>query len=387
MAEAVIRSVPDPETMHRSQDVRANGKSVRTPVVALDYNKVDPSVDFGGRAGYIHEMYLGISRKRILDNINGAKRDVRYALNSYTRRFRNPSNLRLCFLKYLGPGFPRSREVDFLAGLSHANSDITPIPMVSDFLRKTTDAVGNNKFGPPSERGLAAGKKYITDAIGAISRYGRKPIMGYLPDYGPYLAHLVELYRDAGINAFYFDAAMANPMTVRNTIGAIMGELEARGILERSFIHMINANYGRGERDWMIPAKSVLGFGLGIDGLGEAHMPPRRLREVYTRAAGRPAAPRLFLKDRYAYYRFPGRAGADLYPADSSVDMERFMTRGRADRMAENAFNVEQLALECSRLGAVIRGPESTAGYLGGKKYLEPKDLGALRRDRARGRR
>lgn len=383
MAEAVISTTPDPDTMHRSQEIRANGKSARTPVKAVDYDKVLSSLDLGDGAGYVHELYHSMSKGRLADHINDVKRDANYALNSYTRRFKDHSAIQMCFLKYNGDGFPKSTEIEYLTDLSYVNSDITPIPMISDFLEKITDT-NNKKQKIPNGRKFAAGKRYITEAIEIINQHNHKPIMGYIPDYRPYIHDLVKLYRKLGISSFYFDAHRANPITVRTTLRALTRALAQNNILDKSFIHMVNASYGRGEEGGMIPARNVLGFGLGIDSLGESHMPMRLPLDIIAKMAKSTRVSKLFLKDHYAYYRFQGRDGVRLYPRDSGIDVAEFMVQERAGSKTENTFNVEQLALESGRLGSAIRGSEPMVEYLKDKK-LDQKYIELLMRGRIRG--
>lgn len=379
MTKAVILTVPDPDSMYRSQEIRANGKFVKTPVKAIDYDRVLTSIGIKSSTSYVHELYHSMSKKRITDHINGVKRDANYALNSCIRRFKDHSAIQMCFLKYNGKSFPESSEIEYLTDLSYVNSDITPIPMISDFLEKIT-TTNKKRQKIPNERKFKAGLRYISDAIEIINQHNHKPIMGYIPDYRPYIPRLVDLYRDAGINTFYFDANGANPITVRSTIRALRKVLVQYDMLDESFLYMVNASYGRGEKDGMIPARNILGFGLGIDGLGENHLPLRPPKDLTAKMGNRVRPPNLFLRDRYAYYRFNGKVGARLYPRDSGVKAKEFLVRERAYGKAENTFNVEQLVLESEHLGNIIRNSESMTKYLEDKS-LDRKYIELLTRD------
>lgn len=379
MAKVKIRTIPDPYTMHRSQEIQVNGKSVRTPVKTIDYDKVLSSMSLKGGVGSVNEMYQKISKSRLSDHIKDEKSGMSDVLKSVTRKFKRRSDIQLYFVNYDGTGFPSSTELESLIDISCMTSDIVPIPIISDFLGKTTDT--SKKSQTPNKRKFAVGVRYLSKTIEMINQHNHKPIMGYIPDYMPYIPRLVDLYCNAGINTFYFDAHGSNPITIKTTLRLLTRNLNRCGILDKSFIHIVNASYGRGEKSGLIPAKNVLGFGLGMDSLGDNHIfwPfPRKTRKQLDNSV---RLPKLFIKDHYAYYKFSGLERADLYPHDSSVDMEKFMTRGNASTKTVNTFNVEQLALESKRLARIIRSSESIVEYLE-NKHLDEKYIKLMARDK-----
>lgn len=380
MAEATIRTTCDPDTDHRSQSIQVNGKSVKTPVKAIDYNKVLPSLDLRDRGGYIHELYQSISKSMLSDHARGKKTGADRVLDSYVGMFKDPSVIQMCFLKYSGEGFPKPSEIEYLTDLAYGYSDITPIPMISDFLGKIT-STNNKNPKTSSDKKFEIGKRYILDAIETIKQRHHKPIMGYIPNSRNHIDELVKLYHDAGINMFYFDANRTNPVNAEHNIRKLTRNLKNHRTFDKSFIYIVNAGYGRAEKNGMIPAMDILGFGLGIDCLGENHAPAMRPRNLIAKMMTDVRFPKIFLKDHYAYYKFNGKDGVHLYPQDSSVDIKEFMVEDRTGSKTEKTFNVEQLVFESELLGNTIRSSVPMLEYLKDKPLVR-KYVKQLMRDK-----
>ena len=226
-------------------------------------------------------------------------------------------------------------------------------------------------------------QKFITEAIETIEQLNNKPIMGYIPDYRYYFEELVKLYTDKGINTFYFDAHLSNPITLQGSLRALMRELNKVGSLEKSFVHMLNPGYGRGIKDSsIIPAKDILGFGLGIDSLGERHM--RRIfnRQVLENMRKNPDnRSRLFNKNSYGYLKTSDKDEIkNFYPNDSGIDIENFLTTTKPDAKIQNAFNVEQLSLEGIELRDKVKASETVLNYLNEKSDVREDDIKILKR-------
>ena len=390
MAEARIRSITDEDLQYRSQEVTANNKTITTPVKAIDPSKIHPSINMNARVECINELYAGLSKKKILNHVTGSDSRLTYDLNRIQRRFRDPENeLQLCFLEFKDDSLPTKTEIEYMTDQAYVCSDITPLPMLSKFVERITNTTfnGKKKTHTPNDAKFEHVKKYLKDSIETIGQLNNKPIMGYVPDYRYYFEPLVNLYADNGINTFYFDAHLSNPITMQASLRALMREMNKRGILEKSFIYMINPGYGRGIRDNnVIPAKDILGFGLGIDGLGDRHMRPVFSKEVITKMQKNPDnRSRLFDKDTYGYLKTSEKEEIKaFYPDDSSVGMSEFMTSGKPDPKIQNAFNAEQLALESTRLRDNITDSWPILEYLDKNPNLKKDDVKVLKRAKIR---
>lgn len=386
MVEARIKSTPDEDLQYRSQEVRANNKTIVTPIKALDPGRISRSISINKKAECISELYAGLSSKKILDHMTGSDSSLVYDLNRKQRRFQNPVNgLQLCFLEFKDEGLPKQKEIEYMTDQAYVFSDITPLPMLYDFIGRVTNTTtrANRKIHSPNRAKFERIKKYLGDAIETIEQLNTKPIMGYIPNYRYFFDELVKLYVDHGINTFYFDAHLSNPITLHAPLRAFLRELSKNGALEGSFIHMINPGYGRGIKDsTVIPAKDILGFGLGVDSLGEVHMRPVFNPQVIENMKKNPDnRSRLFDKDTYGYLKTSDKKEIkEFYPNDSGVGVASFLVSGKPDPKIQNAFNAEQIALESMHVRNNLLKAKPILKYLDKKSNVMQGDVKILKR-------
>ena len=391
MAAARIRSTPDQDLQYRCQTVRANGKTLVTPAKATDPAKTRPGELVNPKAEFVNEMHAVVSQASLDDALAGGGALERL-LRSKRGRFQDPGGrVNMCFLEVRTDGIPSQKEIEFATGQAHAHSDITPLPMLSGFALRVTDAEGpqGRSARIPSGAKFARVVKYLRGSIMAAEQLGKKSVMGYVPDCRLYYEDLVKLYLDCGVNAFYFDAHLASPLALEASLRAFTGELDKNGMLEDSLVHMINPGRGMAEGDAAeIPARDVLGFGLGVDVLGERHMrrpPGPGMAEGARRDPGNRHG--IFDKDSYGYLRAGDAVGVRAcYPADSWVDMARIIAGGgRPDPRIQNAFNSVQLALEGARLRRRLARSEGVLEYVGGKRSVPEAYVKILKRAKVKG--
>lgn len=386
MHRARIRSTPAEDLQYRRQEVDVGSKAVVTPVKSIDPKKMSPLVKISEKAVYINEMYRGLSDASLTKCISEADRAPVYDLNRAQSMLKGTDErVQLCFLEMKTKTFPTKKEIEYATDLAYGYSDITPLPMLSDFVARVTDVErdGKTTVRTPSFPKFERAKKYLEDSIDTIMQLNTKPIMGYVPDYRLFFDEIAEMYVDRDINTFYFDAHLSNPVTLHEALRAFRRELNMRGALEDSFIHVINPGAGRAPKDSPVaPARDILGFALGIDSLGERHMQMRMMPSI---AEGLRQNPdnrhRLFGKDTYGYLRTSDSASIkSFYPADSAIDVSEFLNRSAPDRRIQNAFNSEQLALEGARLVARLGRYEAMLPYLEEKEGVREEDVKILKR-------
>ena len=386
MAEAKIKSNPDEELQYRSQEITANHKTIATPIKSIDPSKIHSPVSISKRVDCVNELYAGLSKAKLSSHITGSESSLIYHLNGIQKKFRNPSNeLQLCFLEYKDESLPTQKEIEYMTDQAYVYSDVTPLPMLSNFVERITNVTlkAKRKVYAPNYSKFAKVKKYLNDAIEVIEQLNSKPIMGYVPDYRYYFGELIKIYADKGINTFYFDAHLSNPITLQGSLRAFMRELNKQGILEKSFIHLINPGIGRGIKDSpLIPAKDILGFGFGIDSLGDKHMRPVLNKAVLENMKKNPDnRSRLFSKKSYSYIKTSEKDEIqEFYPNDSGIDVSEFLISGKPDSKIQNAFNVEQLALESTNLRNQISQSKSILKYIDKKSNIQEDDIKILKR-------
>ena len=94
---------------------------------------------------------------------------------------------------------------------------------------------------------------------------------------------------------------------------------------------------------------------------------------------------RLFSKKSYGYIKTSEKSEIErFYPNDSGIDISEFLISGKPDPKVQNAFNVEQLALESSNLYKYIRQSKSILGYIDKKPEVRKDDLKILKRAKIR---
>lgn len=390
MTEAQIRSTSDEELQYRSQEVRANNKIVVTPIKSIDASKIHPTVSISKQVNCVNELYSGLSKEKIFNHLTGSDHNLIYQLNSTQKKFRNPAEeLQFCFLEYKDESLPIQKEIEFMTDLAYVYSDITPLPMLSNFVQRITNVTvkSNKKTYEPNDSKFHKVEKYLKDSIETIGQLNNKPIMGFVPDFRYYFDKLIKIYADSGINTFYFNAHLSNPITLHASLRTFMRELNKQGILEKSFIHLINPGIGRGIKDSsFIPAKDILGFGFGIDSLGDNHMRRVFNRKVLENMKKNPDnRSRLFSKKSYGYIKTSEKNEIErFYPNDSGIDISKFLTSGKPDSKIQNTFNVEQLALESSNLRNYINQSRSILNYIDKKSNIRKDDLKILKRAKIR---
>lgn len=386
MVEAKIKSTPDSDLQYRSQEVRANSKTVITPIKAIDPSKIHSSVTISKRIECINELYAGLSKDKISNHITGSDSSLIYQLNRTQKKFQNPSkDLQFCFLQFNDESLPTQKEIEFVTDQAYVFSDITPLPMLSNFISRIANIItkGSRKMYTPNDTKFERIKKYLNDAVETIEQLNSKPIMGYIPDYRYYFGELVKIYADKGINTFYFDAHLSNPITLQGSLRAFMRELNKQGIFEKSFIHMINPGVGRGIKDSsIIPAKDILGFGLGVDSLGDRHMRSILNATVIENMKKNPDnRSRLFNKNTYGYLKTSEKKDLEsFYPNDSEIDISEFLISDKPDSKIQNAFNVEQLAFESTRLRNNLTQSKPILKYIDKKSNIRKDDVKILKR-------
>ena len=159
--------------------------------------------------------------------------------------------------------------------------------------------------------------------------------------------------------------------------------LGKRGALKDSFIHVINPGAGGAPKDSPVaPAGDVLGFGLGIDSLGERRM---QMRIIPSIAGGLRRNPdnghRLLGKGVYGYPRTSdsARIGSSC-PGDSAIDVSEFLGRTAPDRGVQNAFSSERPALEGARLSGRLGRYGAMLAYIEKKQGVRDEDVKILKR-------
>ncbi len=185
----------------------------------------------------------------------------------------------------------------------------------------------------------------------------------------------MDFYAEKEIDSFVFDFDGKTPMSMRQTIRTFMRSLKKNDLLENSFIHSINANHGRFNKNVnVVGAKDILSFGLGFDSLGEKHKPLRGPKEFFKKLKNREVNKlRLFNKEDYGYYKLNRNQIQEIYPNDSIIKMNSFENENLDSRNLQKSFNLEQIGLESIRLRDIIEN-QKALDYLSNKIQVKKED-------------
>lgn len=364
------KAVADDDPAMRTLEVSLGKTKIITPSKSLDAKLVSTKDSPSFDGGNLNEISFSFSsdkiQKLLLDQVVNRKLNSdfkKYYYNSSSR----PSASFIDF-KTDVPQLPTESEIAILTNYAYTYSDITPIPSVSRF--GSSNNINSENFDE-----LCC---YIKSAISSIEEWNHKPIMGYIPLLGPlYLTKLVDLYVDAGINAFYLDFNTKG-FTDLTAITAIKKRLGKAGLSENHFIHIINMSYDKANKDAaVLPARDFLEFGMGLDSLGNTH----RGRAI-KKEEGIPPVPgierkvRVFDREGYGYHRIDS---VSLSDGDTPYPRSAFYTRDEilsAPSVAKklrmmNLVNYQEQVTECSHLQTLVSEGEKTLDYFNGKSCLD----------------
>ncbi|MFH1400468.1 MAG: hypothetical protein ABIH41_03035, partial [Nanoarchaeota archaeon] len=228
-------------------------------------------------------------------------------------------------------------------------------------------------------------KKYLEKAIESIEQLNHKPIMGIIPKLArKNVPDLLEFYQSKGINAFSLDLEGSNPISSKMSIFKVLKTFNKMKILDSCYIHGHNVGMRVNKAIDVIPAKDVLGFGVGLNSIGEKRTEfkpnPAFLSLIKTNPLNKF---RLFNKQDYGYWKAISASDLEkVYPSDSSVPVTAFKSaikNANQFNYIQKIFNSEQLALESHNVKEVItEDAEKTLVYIKKKKFIAPDDIKVL---------
>lgn len=343
--------------------IRANGKTVQTPTVANQVQKLREHESLHSDSRGVNELYRTVGG----DDLDEAMRkaDGGKINESLRKQYEKTADdeLTITFTKYtetstLGPAHSK-----YYATLHAAYSDIITVPLMTNLVRNVDP---DNGLADPSYRSL---KKSIVAFLNQVEDFHpEKPVMGLLPKLGwTYLDDLVEVYESYGIRAYAFDFDRTKATTANQIgmIGPLMQNIANRGIEEHVLCYAINLR--RGTKDDVLnalPAADITSLGLGFDVIGGTHISPRRPPEAFedTEADQREEDEpqfRLFNRSEWLYRDIPVSRLPEAFPEESEFNAEAVAERVRrspsnAKSRLQHLVNGEQKALAAADLRSVL---------------------------------
>jgi hypothetical protein len=361
---------PDDDTLYITKELRVNGKNVTTPIKSLG---VSSKLVLNDKIKGVNEFYRKFSldeslkKNSIYKVLSSPEKlsDLNYKLNSLVKKTDTDKEINLCFIEYDDIKYPEKKPLEFILDTAYEYSDITPLPIISNIGKRIDSEEKFEKY-----------KKFLEESLEIIDTLNHKPIMGIVPPVQFYIKEIVELYAKKGIDAFVFDFDGKTPLSMHQTIRSFMRSLREQDLLENSFIHSINTNQGRFNKEVnVVGAKDILSFWLGFDSMGERHKPLKGPKEFFEKLKNREDNKlRLFNKDDYGYYKLGIGELEEIYPVDSIIKKESFANEKSDLRNLQKNFNMEQIGLETVRLRDIINNQEPKE-YLSHKTQVKREDF------------
>jgi len=351
----------DKRSFFKFGELDVGGKRIRTPVKAFDLSKFLSGLNLRYDEPKVNEIYKTIDKKylgNLVEN-NGIQRELNYSFNSLIRKA-NKKDVNILLIDYKGEK-PSNTELEFLIATEKSYSDFIVIPIYQELKNANYAAF---------ERHL----EFLSDFIEMAKSFSDKPIMGCILFDVPFefIKPLVEFYLSKEIYAFCIDFGGRTPTSLIQNLQQIHRVIHKEEFVP--FIHAFNVNMGRPLRNEpVIPAKDVLSYGLGVDSLGNRHIPPKGPKDEEYWAKVRERTKNLFrLFDRrtYGYFKVEGPESLkEMYPEDTYIPIGIFLESTSKKTKAQALLNSEQIALETRILREEIE-KEEIIEYVSRKRYV-----------------
>lgn len=370
----------DEESLFRTQDIKvSSSKSFKTPIKAIDLGRIKQKYPINSSGKGLNEIFRRFSEEDIKNyNEDTLYSDKLKAFFNYQRnKIDTDSQVTATFLEFSENRMPTDEEIEFLVSTAYPNSDVVTIPIVA-YINK----IGKIKDKAIRDKIVENYEEYLKKVIAEIEELNNKPIMGFIPEIAPKkIADIIKIYQDNGIRLFAVDLNGSNPISSCMRIFKVLKTLKKEKILDESFIHGFNIGNRVNKTDDILPARDILGFGLGLNSIGDKHkrqIVTKYFLEFLESMKNSPKTTfRLFNKADYGYWKaITLQKLKEEYPKDTKINIEHFSDEKTDKSELQRLFNIEQLSIEAKNIREVIaEEPAKSMKYLKGKKEVLPDDI------------
>lgn len=361
----------DSNSLYKTQKIKfTSSKSILTPTktIPLDHFKLMHPIN--KKASQLNEVFKRFNSEQINKCLEDSDKysEIESWFNSQKNKHNDDSST-FCFIDYNEQKLPTEEEIEFMTEVAYCNSDITTIPTINHFNTKQEE-ISYEDY-----------KQYLSQAIEIIEQLNNKPIMGIIPKLAPKkVSDLLDFYNSKGINSFALDLDGSNPISSSMRIFRVLKTLNKSKILDNSYIHGHNVGMRVNKTVDVIPAKDVLGFGVGLNSLGEKRKVFRPNRAFLNFIKTNPMNKfRLFNKKDYGYWKgITTEELAKVFPKDCTLPLKNFSNIKQASYL-QKRFNSEQLALESVNIrNRISEEADKSLDYIKRKKYVLSDDIKVL---------
>lgn len=361
----------DEELFIRSEKLKINNKTLRTPIKAVNMPSLRQDVHINPIVKGVNEIFKTLKYEDIKKFCSGEKDESKLykSINTPLNKTDKNTEVNICFVQLPDLKLPENKEIDFITNVSYINSDITPLPLVQGLFKGDTGLEDYEIF-----------TKFMQASIDSINRLNNKPMLGIIPGTMPsqLVGFLIDFYHENDITSFAFDFQGKVYGNYESQIREMMTKILELDISNESFLYSCNTQRGTVTKgSTIIQGKDIVVYNYGFDVMGDSHVkrsyPPNVAKDMRERSKNEMNI-RLFNSEDYGHYKFSDLdAIKSMYPYnETSIDLNSFNPFINKKRAADSQklFNSERVGLELMKYKSMLNNSESTYEYINTKEQV-----------------
>lgn len=373
----------DEDLFIRSEKLRINNKTLRTPIKAINMPSLRKDVSIKDSVKGVNEIFKTMKIEDIKKYCTGEKDEsnIYKSINTPLNKTDKKNEVNICFLQLPDLRLPENNEIDFITNISYVYSDITPLPLVQGLFKGDDGITDLMRF-----------MEFMQKCIDSINRLNNKPILGVIPGAIPssLVGFLVDFYHENDITSFAFDFQGKIHKNYEVHIRSMITKILELDISNESFLYSCNTQRGKVTKgSTIIKGNDIAVYNYGFDVMGDSHikarMHPDVLKQMKERA-NNDLNIRLFNSEDYGHYKFSDiGAIREMYPYDETdISLDCFdpgIIKSRAYH-SQKLFNSERIGLEVNKYKNMLDHSESTYEYINTKDQIRDS-LGKFKKYRS----
>lgn len=369
----------DEDLFIRSEKLRINNKTLKTPIKAVNMPSLRKDVSIKDDVKGVNEIFKTLKIADIKKYCSGEKDEnsIYRTINTPLNKTDRDNEVNICFVQLPDLKLPENNEIDFITNISYVYSDITPLPLVQG-LFKSDEGISD----------LMRFMEFMQKCIDSINRLNNKPMLGVIPGTmpSPLVGYLIDFYHKNDITSFAFDFQGRIHKNFEVQIRAMITKILELDISNESFLYSCNTQRGKVSKgSTIIKGNDIAVYNYGFDVMGDSHVKPKIRPDVARQMrerAGNELNIRLFNSEDYGHYKFADiDAIRGMYPYDETdITLDCFdpsIIKQRASD-SQKLFNTERIGLELNKYKNMLDHSESTYEYINTKDQIRDS-LGKFR--------
>ncbi|RLM32577.1 hypothetical protein [Haloarcula sp. Atlit-120R] len=338
--------------------LHVSDKTVDTPAKAIPVSKRrDDDPELSDESTGVNEIYRTVDAQQLREERQGESDAIRSSLQRAVNKT-NDGELNVVFLAFEETRALQQVEAEFIIDLLGTYSDVLVTPLQYKLARAVetddeAETVPYQEYRTGVNTFIDTARKLQPEAL----------IMGTV---SPRLSwenvqDLMGVYERQEIYAYCLnmDRLKATSKRQVSVIEPMMRNIARRGIEEDVLFYGINLSAGSNDAELgMAPAADLAALGLGLDIIGECHVPPRRPPETFDDEEEETVTFELFDETSFARREVLLADLPQELPADSSFDPEYVVKEGAQSkqkrRRLEKLVNAELMGQAATHLQSEI---------------------------------